>query len=585
LKSLNKRKMKFKFNNIRFFLGGSILALGMISCELDDLDINVDPNSASQASLELLLTNSQWEGISTFGGGLNNTTMGFQAINTSSDDFNFTNSSWNGTWNFLYSGPLKDLEELIAAADPETNPKYLGIAQILKAYYFTMMVDLWGDVPYTQAFKGNALGEEKILEPVYDKGADIYADAFSLIDKGIANLTGTSGSVKGDIIYGGNATKWIKMANSLKLRLLIQTRNVQSNGAAIQAIVTEGNYIKSEADDFVLRYGALKNPDNRHPMYQAGYVGGDAGYSYFGHQLMTEMLASKDPRTPFYFKRQTATILNPEDPTDKQTIPCSQRTDCTYGYFPLSNFVTQAVYGKDASALSSKEAAYLAGFFGRDRSDPSGIPNDNPLRTTTAAYPGAGLFDATYGTTGGNKYGKGDGIFPIITSWMVKFYLLEAQITLGVNSGSSDADLLASALTDQFAKVWKVGTTADANAKADVTTWPASYSQWAVTYLTQADYIANVKAAYPAAGTENQKLGYVLKQAWKANFGNGFEGYNAFRRTGLPADIQTPMQLPRQYALSLPYAQDEVNLNSNTPSKVYDSPSSAVFWDSLKFQF
>jgi hypothetical protein len=577
--------MKFKFNNIRSFIGASIVALGMVSCELDDLDINVDPNSASQASLELLLTNSQWEGLSTFGGGLNNTTMGFQAINTSSDDFNFTNSSWNGTWNFLYSGPLKDLEELIAAADPETNPKYLGIAQILKAYYFTMMVDLWGDVPYTQAFKGNALGDEKILEPVYDKGADIYADAFSLIDKGIANLTGTSGSVKGDIIYGGNATKWIKMANSLKLRLLIQTRNVQSNGAAIQAIVNEGNYIKSAADDFVLRYGALKNPDNRHPMYQAGYVGGDAGYSYFGHQLMTEMLASKDPRTPFYFKRQTTTILNPEDPTDKQTIPCSQRTDCTYGYFPLSNFVAQAVFGKDASALSSKQATYLAGFFGRDRSDPSGIPNDNPLRTTTGAYPGAGLFDATAGTTGGNKYGKGDGIFPIITSWMVKFYLLEAQITLGVTTGSSEDALLASALTDQFAKVWSVGTTADANAKADVTTWPTSYSQWAVEYKTQSDFIADVKAAYPAAGTQNQKLGYVLKQAWKANFGNGYEGYNAFRRTGLPADIQAPMQLPRQYALSLPYAQDEVNLNSNTPSKVYDSPSSAVFWDSLKFQF
>ncbi|MEK9751236.1 MAG: SusD/RagB family nutrient-binding outer membrane lipoprotein [Flavobacteriaceae bacterium] len=577
--------MKFKFNNIRFFLGGSILALGMISCELDDLDINVDPNSASQASLELLLTNSQWEGISTFGGGLNNTTMGFQAINTSSDDFNFTNSSWNGTWNFLYSGPLKDLEELIAAADPETNPKYLGIAQILKAYYFTMMVDLWGDVPYTQAFKGNALGEEKILEPVYDKGADIYADAFSLIDKGIANLTGTTGTVKGDIIYGGNATKWIKMANSLKLRLLIQTRNVQSNGAAIQAIVDGGNYIKSAADDFVLRYGAMKNPDNRHPMYQAGYVGGDAGYSYFGHQLMTEMLASKDPRTPFYFKRQTATILNPEDPTDKQTIPCSQRTDCTYGYFPLSNFVAQAVFGKDASALTSKQAAYLAGFFGRDRSDPSGIPNDNPLRTTTGAYPGAGLFDATFGTTGGNKYGKGDGIFPIITSWMTKFYILEAQITLGVNSGSSDADLLAAALTDQFAKVWSVGIAADANAKADVTTWPDNYSQWAVEYKTQSAFIADVKAGYDATATQNARLGYVLKQAWKANFGNGFEGYNAFRRTGLPADIQAPMQLPRQYALSFPYAQDEVNLNSNTPSKVYDSPSSAVFWDTLKFQF
>ena len=126
--------MKFKFNNIRLFLGASIAALGLVSCELDDLDINVDPNSASQASLELLLTNAQFEGLSTFGGGLNNSTMGFQAINTSSDDFNFTNSSWNGTWNYLYSGPLKDLEEMIQAADPEVTPRYLGVGQILKAY-------------------------------------------------------------------------------------------------------------------------------------------------------------------------------------------------------------------------------------------------------------------------------------------------------------------------------------------------------------------------------------------------------------------------------------------------------------------
>ena len=109
--------MKFKFNNIRLFFGASIVALGMVSCELNDLDINVDPNSASQASLELLLTNAQFEGLNTFGGGLNNSTMGFQAINTSSDNFNFTNSSWNGTWNYLYSGPLKDLEEMINAAD------------------------------------------------------------------------------------------------------------------------------------------------------------------------------------------------------------------------------------------------------------------------------------------------------------------------------------------------------------------------------------------------------------------------------------------------------------------------------------
>lgn len=576
--------MKFKFNNIRLFFGASIVALGMVSCELDDLDINVDPNSASEASLELLLTNAQFEGLNTFGGGLNNSTMGFQAINTSSDDFNFTNSSWNGTWNYLYSGPLKDLEELINAADAEVTPKYLGVAQLMKAYYFTTMVDLWGDVPYSEAFKGNSV-DEKNLEPVYDSGADIYADAFRLIDEAIVNLGKSQAvAVRGDIIYGGNASKWIKMAKSLKLRLLIQTRNVQSNAGAIQALITEGGLITSAADDFQLRYGALKNPDNRHPMYRSGYAGGEAGYSYFGHQLMAEMLANRDPRTPFYFKRQTTTLLDPEEPTDKQTIPCSQRADCTYGYFPLSDFVADAVYGVSSSSLTSSQRSYLAGFFGRDRSDPSGIPNDNPLRTTTGAYPGAGLFDVSAFTTGGNKYGKGDGIFPIITSWMVKFYMLEAQIALGVNTGMTEAELLADAVSDQMAKVIAVGTAADANAKADISTWPDEYS-WPITYKTDDAFVDEIEANYPADGTANQRLGYALKQAWFANFGNGYEGYNAFRRTGLPADIQTPLQLPRQYALSLPYAQDEVNLNSNTPNKVYDSPGSAVFWDTLKFQY
>jgi len=579
--------MKIYTQKLGKFLLSSLVAVGMVSCELNDLDINTDPNSASQASLNLLLTNAQFEGLNTFAGGLNNSTMGFQAINTSSDDFNFTNSSWNGTWNYLYSGPLKDLEEMINAADPELNPRYLGIAQLMKAYYFTTMVDLWGDLPYTDAFKGNDPNGQN-TEPVYDKGADIYADAFRLIDEAIVNLGKTqAASVKGDIIYGGSNTKWIKMAKSLKLKLLINTRNVQNNTAAIQELITAGGLITSAADDFQLRFGNLANPDNRHPMYQSGYAGGEAGYSYFGHQIMYEMLKNRDPRAPFYFKRQTTQILDPEEPTDKQTIPCSQRADCTYGYFVLSALVTDGVFGKTPAQLSASEKAYLAGYFGRDRSDPSGIPNDNPLRTTVGAYPAAGLFDATASLTGGNKFGKGDGIFPVITSWMVKFYMLEAQIALGVNTGMTESALLESALNDQMTKVIAVGTAADPAASSNIDTWNATYTQWPSTlvFKNKTTFLTDVTAAYPTAGTDTQRLGYVLKQAWFANFGNGFEGYNSFRRTGLPADIQAPLQIPRQYALSFPYAQDEVNLNSNTPSKVYDSPSAAIFWDTLKFQF
>lgn len=576
--------MKINIQNLKRVIFSSIVAIGLISCELDDLDINTDPNSASKASLSLLLTNSQYEGLNTLAGGLNNATMGFQALNTSSDNFNFTNSSWNGTWNYLYSGPLKDLEELILAADPEVNPKYLGVAQLMKAYYFSTMVDLWGDLPYSEAFKGNDK-EAQNTQPVYDKGEDIYTDAFRLIDEAVVNLGKSQAvAIKGDIIYNGDTAKWIKMANSLKLRLLINTRKVQDNSAAIQSIITEGKIITSSTDDFQLRYSSLANPDNRHPMYQSGYAGGEAGYSYFGHQLMYEMLKNRDPRTPFYFKRQTEVTLNPEEPTDKQTIPCSQRADCVYGYFVLSPTVTEGVFGKEPEALSDSEKAYLSGFFGRDRSDPSGIPNDNPIRTTVGAYPAAGLFDTKASTTGGNKFGKGDGIFPIITSWMVKFYMLEAQITLGTNTGSSEKELLESALTDQLNKVFSVGTAADPLASSNVDAWPENYT-WPIEYKNITDFLATITEDYPVSGTETQRLAAVLKQAWFANFGNGFEGYNSYRRTGLPADIQAPLQLPRQYALSLPYAQDEVNLNGNTPEKVYDSPTFAIFWDTLKFQF
>jgi hypothetical protein len=574
--------MKFKIQKHYSLVLAFIMVL-VSSCEITDLDINTDPNNASEASLNLLLTGSLYNGLETFADGLNDATMGFQAINTSFDDFNFTNSSWNGTWNFLYSGPLKDLEEIIVAADPEVNPHYLGIAQIMKAYYFTTMVDLWGDIPYSEAFQGN--GEEPNTEPKYDSGASIYADAFVLIDQAITNLAKSQGvSIKGDILYGGNTTKWRKAAKSLKLKLLINTRNVDSNANAIQSLISEGDLILSSTDDFQLRFSALKNPDNRHPMYRSGYAGGEAGYNYFGHQLMYEMLSSKDPRTPFYFKRQTSIILDPEDPTSKQTIPCSQRDDCVYNYFVTSPKVTNGVFGVDPDALSESQQNYLAGFFGRDRSDPSGIPNDNPIRTTVGAYPAAGLFDVSASQTGGNKFGTGDGIFPIITSWMVKFWMLEAQIALDVNTGYTEVDLMAEAIGDQIDKVISVGTAADPQASSDIASWPTVYN-WPIVYNTKIDYIDNISSDYPADGSDNLRLNFALKQAWFANFGNGFEGYNSFRRTGYPSDIQTPLQLIRQYALSFPYAQDEINLNPNTPQKAYDSPSSAVFWDTLKFQF
>jgi hypothetical protein len=560
-----------------------VLIFSVSSCELFDLDINTDPNNPSEASLELLLSSSEYNLANIFADDLNSMAMGFVGITSFNDDFNLNNSSWNTEWNNLYMGPLNDLERLVDAAEAQgNNPKYLGIGRVLKAYYFSLVVDLWGDVPYSEAFQGDAGNKE----PAYDDDAAIYADLLTLVDQAIADFaTPSAVVVTGDLIYGGNIGKWTRAAHSLKLRLLIQTREVNPTAAAdIQAVVNADNYIKVAADDLQFRFSRLLSPDNRHPMYFDGYGGGEAGYSYFGHQYMVEMLLNADPRTPFYFKRQTQDVLDPADPTDKQTIPCSQRDDCIYGYLVKNPTITNALFGDTPDNISQDEAYYLAGFFGRDRSDPSGIPNDNPIRTTVGAYPAAGLFDDVH-ETGGNNKGSGDGIFPMITSWMVKFYLAEAMISLGVTvAGTTPAELISAAVDEQITKVFLVGAAADPAVVTDVAEWDAEYG-WPVTYTEPDDFVADIEAGYPAAGTEAQKLQYLMKQAWFANFGNGYEMYNAFRRTGFPNDLQEPLQLPRQFALRLPYAQDELNLNQFTPTVVYDSPTDAVFWDVLKFQF
>ncbi len=564
-----------------------VLLFSVSSCDLFDLDINTDPNNPAQASLDLLLTNVMLDASATFAGGLNNATSGFMAHTTSTDDHNMNNGTWNGTWNFLYGGPLNDLEQIILTATEQgNNPHYLAVAQVLKAYYFSIMVDLWGDVPYFSAFGGASN-----KTPEYDDQALIYADLIKLCDDAVANIALTSPvRILGDVIYGNGLAassagayttqmgRWRKAAKSLKLRLLLQTSKVDPSATAkIQALVTEGDLILTAADDFQFKFGNLQNPDDRHPWYQNGYAGGEAAFSYYAHQFMYEMLKAGDPRTPFYFHRQTEAILDPADPTDKQTIPCSQRTDCVYGYFVLSPSVTNGLFGVDPENLSTSRAKYLAGYFGRDRADPSGVPNDNPLRTTVGAYPAAGVWDGAAAAGGGNK-GRGDGIFPMITSWMVNFYILESKISLGVTSASTDVQLLTGALNAQIDKVFLLG--AAAGGSTDPTTWT-----FPIAYKTKANFVSGITSGYPAAGTAPQKLSYAMKQAWFANHGNGFELYNTFRRTGYPNDIQAPLETPRQFALSLPYAQDELNLNPSTPAKVYDSPSDAIFWDVLKYQF
>ena len=512
---------------------------------------------------DLLLTQIEASILSTFAGLVGdletfNGFMGTQSLSL----FGLTSNSYSGTWDGLYIGPLKDLEGLIAAS--QSSPYYLGIAQCLKAYTYSTMVDLWGDVPFTDAGKGD--GAEKNITPKFDKDVDVYNACFALLDQAIANFAKSSpAAVNGDLMYAGSAAKWKKFANSLKLKMLITARLAIPDAAAKIKTILDGGNVITAADDFTFKFS--KDPTSiRHPWYTGAYTGGGFRYTYICHQPVVEMLDEEDPRFNFYFRRQTTRILNPADPADAGTIPCGRSSNCVYGYLVTSPSVIKRLYTDKGKPYEAADKAYMAGLFGRDRGDNTGIPNDGDLRLIPGVYPCGGYFDRATPAIPDANAAPGGGIFPALTSVNIDYYKLEAILKLGYTGDA--AVVFKSAMDGHIKKVLDYGMATDA-ANA-VRPSQAVIDKYVNLWL----------ARFNSAATADAKLAIALKQMWFSSYGNGFEFYNAFRRTGLPGTIQEHVLKPfRGYPLRLPYTQTELTLNPNAAAyKNVAFDSAPIFW-------
>jgi hypothetical protein len=186
-----------KYNYISIFI-----MLGFISCS-NFGDINDNPNAPTAVGTATLLTGAQ-RFVSNIVGDANSTlyVQHIAEITYTEDSrYQSTRSDFSG-W---YSGPLANLEKIISInTDEETkvdalvggsNNNQIGVARILKAYFFHHMVDRWGPLPYTNALKGS-----EALLPSYDSEQVIYESLFMELKEGAAQLDG--GSIKGYIIFG-----------------------------------------------------------------------------------------------------------------------------------------------------------------------------------------------------------------------------------------------------------------------------------------------------------------------------------------------------------------------------------------------
>lgn len=550
-----------------------LLVFGLSSCgDLFNLDINTDPNNPAKASSDLLLSQSEINLAYTFNG-LSANSQGFMGLIDNYSRWNISQGDFNGTWRSIYSDLLKDLEGIIAANQGETgSPQYLGIAQLLKSFVVVNLVDFFGDIPYKEALQGDAA--TSIKNPKFDKDKEVYDAMFVLIDQGIANVTNARNpvAINGDLIYGGNVSRWEKFGNTLKFRMYLTTRLVNPNAKAeLEKLISAGKLITAETEDFTFTFSKTIAPDYRHPWYQAAYTGPN-GFTYILHQVMVEMLDNGDPRFPYYFRRQTKNILDQNNSSDRGTTPCTQTAGCTFGYLVLNPTIIDRLYTAKGLTFSTAAKDFLAGLFGRDRADPAGVPQDGDFRTYPGVYPAGGYYDVAAPALAGANKAPGGGIFPIMTAVNVLYYRIEAALAL---SATGDArKLFEDAMRGHIKRVIDFGVKTDPNSVRS----PITLSDGRV--LDTDAYVASQLKSFDDATSTNSKLNVVMKQLWYSSWGSGIDLYNAFRRTGFPNTIQTPINAIRQFPLRLPYPTEELTLNPNAGAYkdvIYDRDP--IFWD------
>jgi hypothetical protein len=552
--------------NIFAFSALCVLALAGAGCK-KFLDVNKNVNDPTPSSVPISMVLSAAErNISNnlaLGSGLGNTMSLYTHQITGrvgADRYGAGSSGFEG----LLSA-IANLNVIIERGATESRFKYAGIAKILKAYTFSMMVDVWGDVPFSEFDRF----DEGITQPKFDKGSEIYPQLFTLLDEGIADLRNTTPNASSpgtdDYIYKGNINNWVKAANTIKLKLYTQVRRVQDVSAQVTALLaTPANLINSQAESFMMPYGPVAATDDRHPAY-GDYTATQRGGQLFSpwlYEIMkgtnTEILTGiTDPRIPYYVYNQKSAVGG-TNPTPE---------NCT----------------------EYRDGGFISILFGSN--GPCRDGSNSQTYSLLGIYPAGGRYDdgAARSINSIGSQNAGTGALPHqFLTYADRLYLEAELIHAGLAPGNARA-VFSKALDESFAQVdflivnyIKPSTAGAPQTVPLVATLPATTA-----------YKTAVLAAFDAGSTA-KKLEYIMTEKWINRIENPVDNYTDYRRTGYPVLFApapegnvtsvtgpdgkvTPVSNDRKYPWSLPFSATEIQLNSNAPPQKVPE-SFKVFW-------
>lgn len=289
-----------------------LLALQVAAGCADFLDVNTTPNNPTAVPPSTLLpvglvgsafaNNNE---LNRFGSVVTSYWTGAVAGGSTGnyDTYVLTGNDFGNQWNLeIYGGALIAYRKMMAAADAVGSRPYAGIGKIMSAYTFALATDIWGDVPYSEALRG----DEGLTQPRLDKQEDIYkgnaalgiVSLFDLIREGIEDLDAASLVRPGadDVVYGGNMVSWRKAGYTLMLKLALQMSRREPALATqiINEVFSANSMISANTENLAVKFGATTGSQS--PMFTYTYVSLFQNDLIVSTRYINRLQALNDPR-------------------------------------------------------------------------------------------------------------------------------------------------------------------------------------------------------------------------------------------------------------------------------------------------
>ncbi|GAB2783616.1 SusD/RagB family nutrient-binding outer membrane lipoprotein [Rhabdobacter roseus] len=455
------------------------------------------------------------------------------ALNGNQGAFTQNWDNFSQRYGRLYNGVgdrLYDLEQLVGRLEANEQARYvhmIRIARILKAYYTFYVSDIYGSIPYSDAFQGRYGGT---LEPTYDSQQQIFARLDEELKEAIATLKAAPtvpqvslGTY--DQYYGGNAQQWVKAGNALRLKIAM--RQLKADAAKATAIINE--VLAQPAADLM-----ASNADSWIFVARTNFTGNDNGSNWNPSNLRAPkpivdfMWANQDPRIDAFFTPNSYSQANINLLIANGQLPAGTQE-------PARRYV-----GSYTNPDDTRNNAIIQRFY-----TPRRVTNNGQeIQVDTLSFIQPRLFSAIFTDASGNV-GTGRSYLPVIT--YADYCFMRAEVAArGIGTGST--------------KEWyEAGITSSINWYNDIAVGGQFTNYTPVTPAEITAYLAKPAVAFDAS----KALDQIASQAYLHFLKQPSEGWATWKRTGFPNPTSTvPMPtltnlgatlvIPRRAPLGIP---------------------------------